>query len=566
MFGIGCPAKRLGLKRLVYSFALSSGVALQPCAMAAPQPITSLVKDGEDIPADVLNATRDLRQRLLSDPYRPAYHFAIPEDVGFPGDPNGAFYRDGRYHLMFLYNKTGEGFKGKVPLSGQSYAWGHVSSSDLLHWRFHPDALAPSGGDYGAFSGGAFVDDDGTAILSYWMLWGAQGIGLATSKDYENWTRFPANPVIKSTEFGLTEMTDAAGKPIHVGSADPSNIWKKDGKYYMLTGSLAVIQKYGRKVDSPASELGDRAYLFESSDLKTWTYRHRFYESKREWTEASEDNMCPSFFPLPLSPDGGKPSGKHLLSFISHNKGAQYYIGDYRDDRFHPSVHGRMSWNVNNFFAPEALTDDRGRQIIWSWIIDERPKESARYYGWTGNYSLPRTLWLARDGTLGIRPVKELEKLRLGVREKRNMFVKSDGELSLPGLGSELMELEVRLQPGKAARTGVIVNYAANGEEQTRIYYDAAARKLKFDTSRSNQGWSKINVEEAPFELKKSEPLVLRVFVDKGIVEVFANDRQAIARRVFPKLNGTEVRLFAEGGDVKLVSAKAWRLAPSNPY
>ena len=39
--------------------------------------------------------TRKYRERLLADPYRPMYHFAICDDVGFPGDSNGAFYADG---------------------------------------------------------------------------------------------------------------------------------------------------------------------------------------------------------------------------------------------------------------------------------------------------------------------------------------------------------------------------------------------------------------------------------------------------------------------------------------
>ena len=60
--------------------------------------------------------------------------------------------------------------------------------------------------------------------------------------------------------------------------------------------------------------------------------------------------------------------------------------------------------------------------------------------------------------------------------------------------------------------------------------------------------------------------MVLRVFVDKSIVEVFANDRQAVARRVYPKLGGLGVKLFAKGGDVKVLSVKAWELMPSNPY
>ena len=124
------------------------------------------------VPKAVIQSTRSYRERLLADPYRPAYHFCLTEDEGYPGDPNGAFYHNGRYHLMYLYKRSGSGF-----------SWGHVSSKDMLHWRHHPDALMPSNGDEGVFSGGAFMDDDGTSVLSYWMLCGAKGIGLAKSVD-----------------------------------------------------------------------------------------------------------------------------------------------------------------------------------------------------------------------------------------------------------------------------------------------------------------------------------------------------------------------------------------------
>ena len=71
--------------------------------------------------------------------------------------------------------------------------------------------------------------------------------------------------------------------------------------------------------------------------------------------------MCPSFLPLPSRADGGEPSGKHLLLFISHNKGCQYYVGDYdtQADRFMPLNHGRMSWVDNTYFAPRRLSTGR---------------------------------------------------------------------------------------------------------------------------------------------------------------------------------------------------------------
>lgn len=539
-------------------------------AQKAPDTLPVTVGANKDIPDALIRAKREFRERLLSDPYRPAYHFCFPEGDGRPGDPNGAFYKDGLYHLMYLYNSAGRGF-----------SWGHVSSQDLLHWRHHPDALVPGNGDEGCFSGGAFVDDDGSAVLSYWMLWGAKGIGLAKSKDanFDVWKKSENNPVIQSSEWGITDMKDASGKAFHIGSADPSNIWKKDGRYYMLTGSLLVLRKYGSRGAGlpanfengpalPADSVnyqGDHSYLFVSDDLKKWKYLHEFYQSDRRWTNKTEDNMCPSFLPLPSGPEGGKPSGKHLLLFISHNMGCQYYVGNYKNDRFYPDHHGRMSWKDNAYFAPEALVDGKGRQIMWSWIFDDRPDSLKKFYGWTGMYGLPRSLWTGADGTLRMRPVKELETLRRKEQVKDNFIVKEGSELKLNDFGHELLELEITVQLGKATGAGVMVDCSDDQREQTSIAYDALGKQLTFDAGKSSLDLGRRNIESAPFALKKGENLVLRVFVDKGIVEVFANDRQAIGRCVYPRLGGTGVKLFAKGGDIRVLSVKAWELTASNP-
>lgn len=511
----------------------------------------------QPIPASVIASTRSFRHRLLSDPYRPAYHFCVPEDRGEPGDPNGAFFYKGRYHLMYLYNNNMKGF-----------SWGHVSSHNLLHWRHHPDAIGPGDGDEGCFSGGAYVDPNGKATLSYWQLWGARGIGLAESLDesFDRWSKSSANPVIPSTEWGITVTQDEEGHELIYGSADPSNIWMKDGRYYMLTGNLLVLNKYGRLPESPQEMQGDRLYLFVSDDMKKWEYLHPFYESNRQWTDASEDNMCPSFLPLPSSPDGGSPSGKHLLLFISHNKGCQYYIGRYENDKFLPDNHGRMTWQDNAYFAPEALVDDAGRQIMWAWIFDDRPEEIKKAYGWSGTYGLPRTLWLGEDGTLRMRPVPELDRLRLNARSKENLLVKDGIELNLDEFGGELMELEITVHPGSAKQFGIKVACSEDGQEQTRLYYDFNEQKLLCDTTQSSLGFGRKTIEGGPFVLLNEEPLVLRVFVDRSIVEVYANDRQAVARSIYPTLRGKGVQLFANGGDVVVRSIKAWDMMPSNPY
>ena len=210
--------------------------------------------------------------------------------------------------------------------------------------------------------------------------------------------------------------------------------------------------------------------------------------------------------------------------------------------------------------------DGNGRQIMWSWIFDDRPDSLKQYYGWTGTYGLPRSLWLGEDGTLRMRPVKELENLRQKEQARYDLTVKADSELELNELGKELLELEITIKPGKSSQYGVIVNSSEDGREQTRLYYDALKKELVFDATKSSIDLGRRNIERAPFELRGGEALKLRVFIDKSIVEVYANDKQAIARAVYPKLGGRGIALFAKGGDIKVSSIKAWEMMPSNPY
>ena len=56
------------------------------------------------------------------------------------------------------------------------------------------------------------------------------------------------------------------------------------------------------------------------------------------------------------------------------------------------------------------------------------------------------------------------------------------------------------------------------------------------------------------------------VFVDKSVVEVFANDRQAISRRIYPtRTDSLGVSFFAEGS-ATAESTNAWTMSPSNPF
>ena len=508
---------------------------------------------------------RQLRERLLADPYRPGYHFVVPEDLGIPGDPNGAFFANGRYHLMYLYRRSAVGF-----------CWGHVSSTDLIHWRHHPDAIGPGDGDEGCFSGGAFLDEDGTAYLSYWRLWGDKGIGIAKSSDplYERWEKM-AEPAIPATQFGIFETTDSHGKPLILACADPSNIWKKDGVYYIEAGNLIVLNEFGRKPDHPLHQQmrGDWVDLFRSTDLKKWEYVQRFYDHDQSdrWTDGSEDDMCPSFLPLPSSPEGGTLSGKYLQLFIAHNKGCQYYTGSYDQagDRFIPETHGRMSWIDNTFFAPEALMDGKGRQIMWAWLLDNPGDEKSEIErGWSGVYGLPRLLWLGEDGLLKQRVPPELQMLRFNGEKWPDEMVQDGTQKELTGVNSQSCEIELEMTPQKLGRSGLIVRASPGGEELTRLYYDGVEKCLVFDARKSGApGVGRPVIEKAPLEIGAGEKICLRVFIDQSVVEVFANDQQAITRRVYPtRADSVGIYLFSQGGDTLFEKVSGWEMMPANPY
>ena len=63
-----------------------------------------------------------------------------------------------------------------------------------------------------------------------------------------------------------------------------------------------------------------------------------------------------------------------------------------------------------------------------------------------------------------------------------------------------------------------------------------------------------------PFELKKGEDLTLRVFIDKSMVEVFANDRQAAVAWHDYEPDNLHVSLFSKGGPVTVETVETWRM------
>ncbi len=498
---------------------------------AAPQPAPGEIKKVEQL----IHASSELREKLQKDPQRPKYHFMPP--WGWMNDPNGPIFWKGKYHLFYQYSRN--------VAYAQLMEWGHASSIDLIHWTHHAIAMTPTPGN-SCFSGGA-VNNNGVATFIYHGA--SVGTSIATSQDDDliNWTQYPANPVIPIPK---------PGQNVEYKVYDPC-AWRHNGMWYALTG-------WGRcfaRLDAPP---GDTAFLFKSPDLVHWEYMHPFYQSDRRWTDADEDCAVPDFFPL------GK---KWVLLFASHKRGAQYYIGHYENDHFYPEQHGRMNWSGGQVIAPITMLDGQGRRILFAWVNEARVEAQHRAAGWAGMMALPRVVSLADDNTLRIVPAPEVEMLRLNHRQRGEFILDANSELKIDEIRGDSLEIQLEMSLIDAQQCGLMVRCSPDGVEQTSLYYDAAAKAFKFDGGRSSlvaneppyvpvlpADERKIRMQSAPFALSPGEPLKLRVFIDRSIVEVFINDgRQAVTQRIYPSRGDSlGVRVFSRGGKAKVTKIEAW--------
>ena len=162
--------------------------------------------------------------------------------------------------------------------------------------------------------------------------------------------------------------------------------------------------------------------------------------------------------------------------------------------------------------------------------------------------SLPRELSLPEDGNLRIKPLRELKNLRSTEKSMQNLTVKSDSTYLLKGMSGDTMELEIVIEAPQADEFGINVLADKDGNNGFTISSAKGSKAL-------NVGY--IN---PPFELQQGEDLTLRIFIDKNMIEVFANDRQAaVAWHEYDPKN-LHVSPFSKGGDLKVKRVSAWKM------
>lgn len=490
------------------------------------------------------------RAKYKDAPYRPQFH-AIPPG-NWMNEPHAPFYYNGKYHLTYQHNPAG-------PFWHQIH-WGHWVSDDLVHWKDLPEAICPENDTIrpdGIWSGSAFVDKDGIPVYAYtfgnWSKVRNQGVAFAhpaNTNDPElvKWVEDTAPAITQNMDQGLT------------GEFRDPFIWrdKENGKWYALVGS-GIQNK------------GGTAWCYDSDDMKTWNLKGPFYQSNFE-----KYPFLGTIWELPVFlPIGKYANGETRYVMIVSPKGDKenvevyYWLGkfDKQNYRFVPDDEEPIYWNYgeNSFIGPSGMIDPKtGRVLIFTvagggWGA-----------GWAfGCVSLPEHIFLDKDGKLGVKPIEELESLRAKELLSVTNENVSDVNSQLKNIHGDLMEIVLEMESTNANKYGIKVLKSAGNEEETPIFYDTVNKKLKMDITKSSlQNKFDINRPSTDTRMNrrdqfdiKGENLKLHIFIDKSLIEVFANDRNSITRFVYPSLpqsNGLEI--MNEGGTVKVKSMKVWEL------
>jgi beta-fructofuranosidase len=486
------------------------------------------------------------RSLLRADHHRPVYHFLPP--ANWMNDPNGLIQWKGVYHVFYQYNPGGA-YHHKIQ-------WGHATSTDLVHWTHLPIALAPTPGspdEDGCFSGCA-VDNEGVPTIIYSghrvsnprkqqrPCTAISTDGTGGSDSLTTWQKYPGNPVIAGPPPGLdvVEFRD-------------HSIWKEEDAWYQVIGS-------------GIREIGGAALLYRSTDgdLHNWEYMHPLlvgdvHQVAPLWTGSMWE--CPDFFSL----DEG-----HILVvsvwYAGHLYYSVYFTGTYSnsDHRFVPQHLHKLDFGAS-FYAPQTLRDEGGRRIMWGWLREERDEGAQLAAGWSGVMSLPRILSLRPDGMLDMRPAPELEMLRAHHWALGDIELEEPADApayTLPDVRGDTMEIVAEFDPGDAIEVGIVVRCSPDGREQTRVLYDCAEQHVVIDASRSSlEDTAHLSRHAGPLHLSSGETVRIRVFVDRSVVEVFANERSCATARIYPTLKDSlGISLFAHGGTARLISLDAWEM------
>ncbi|QWU17262.1 Sucrose-6-phosphate hydrolase SacC, GH32 family [Paenibacillus sophorae] len=511
---------------------------------------------GGVIPSIDRKAMEIPRQYFAADRHRPQYHMNPPGH--WMNEPHAPLYFEGQYHLFYQQNPQGPFY--------HYIHWGHAVSPDLVHWRDLPAALSPESGldPDGIWSGSASYDHEGLPVLFYTIgnndETPNQSIGLARSSfsedgdnDLKSWIKHPI-PIIRQER----------GTGLFGEFRDPF-VWKEDGIYYMLVGTGAGGQ-----------EEGGTALVYTSSDMLDWEYRGPLYISDYgKYPYLGKAWELPVLLPLPLEGKEGTRSGKHVLLISPWGEGAKvevnYWIGvwDPETCKFQPDHEepGLIDVGDFHFTGPSGMVDPRtGRSLVFTIAQGERTPEIDYDCGWAHGAGMPVSLFLRTDGRLGVEPVEETALLR----GRRLLSVAGssleDINRQLAGVSGDMLEIILRFNSCQAEQVGISLRRSLDGAEETVIRFNRLEQRLEVDrtntTLDARERTRGIQGGDLPIG---EETLRLHIFVDRSLIECYANGLKSLTTRAYPSRLDALGLLLWSGGPAEQIDMDVWEMGPAYP-
>ena len=463
--------------------------------------------------------------------YRPAYHHT--PQYGWMNDPNGMFYKDGRWHLYYQWNPYGSKW--------QNMTWGHSSTADLVNWEHHPVAIAPN--DLGSiFSGSSAIDHNNTAGFGEDAV-----IALYTSAgDYQ------MQSLAYSTDNGMT-FTNYADNPVitlPTEARDPNMFFNP------ATGLWNLVL---------AHALEKEILIFTSPDLKKWTLEGNFGKGL-----GARDGVweCPDLFELTVPGTGQKK----WMMIVNINPGGpfggsatQYFIGDFDGKTFTadttPGGYVPTKWldYGKDYYATVSWSDNPdNRRTVIGWMSNWQYADQVPTQQFRSANSLPREIGLFRasDGQLYASsiPSPELKKLRgKEFLSMKNISVdKMPKIIDLPTENDGICEINIEIVSNNNPVKIVLSSPAGN---KVNMAYDPMTHLFSFDRTKSgitdfNENFPAITV--AP-TFEENGKITLTLFIDRSSIEVFEKDGKfAMTNLVFPEKSYNRLELSTSSGSAKI--------------
>lgn len=477
-------------------------------------------------------------QNLLTnrnDRWYPTFHIAAP--AGWINDPNGLCFFKGRYQVYFQHHPYSTAW-------GPMH-WGHVSSADMVTWRREPIALAPSieADRDGVFSGSAVVSDDGDTLNAFYTghRW-SNGVNEDEGNDQVQCLAVSEDAVTFEKRGVVVEG------PAELPHFRDPKVWKMGDTWYMVFGACSAENR-------------GQVWLYTSENLTEWSFDSILFEDPDPNAFMLE---CPDMFPvgnkwiLAYCPMG--PEAKEYGNRNGHNSG--YVMGDWAPGQEFVQTHEYTlsDWG-HNFYAPQSFEAPDGRRIQYGWMgAFDNPLASQEEDGWSGQLTVARALTLGDDGELRANPIEELKKLRVAT-EEFGSFQVDRNENFMVAENAEAVEIELEVDlAGRASlerpdRFGFEVHKTPDGHH-SYIYYDDLAGRVGVDQRLTHVG--ERGYRAAPVQ---GDTLRLRIFIDRGSIEVFVNDGLAtITSFSFPATGPRAIELVSENAPVVVRDLKVHTL------